>query len=130
MSMFSRTLPTMVIARRSAVVKGSMTPEVILHRAWKKSTECWKSAQCDITVQLAYPVPRQCVLACYHELISACDSRKERLSAYQDDSVLSHCPGDDERIVAEGITILDLCTISLVASLQTGQLTISRFPNT
>lgn len=38
MSMFSRTLPTIAIARRSAVVRGSMTPEVRLQRAWKKST--------------------------------------------------------------------------------------------
>ena len=33
MSMFSRTLPTMVGASRSAVVKGNMTPEVMLQMA-------------------------------------------------------------------------------------------------
>jgi hypothetical protein len=39
-SMFSSTLPTIVIASRSAVVRGSMTPEVMLQMAWKKSTAC------------------------------------------------------------------------------------------
>lgn len=39
-SMFSKTLPTIVIASRSAVVSGNMTPEVMLHNAWKKSTAC------------------------------------------------------------------------------------------
>lgn len=38
MSMFSSTLPTIVGASRSAVVKGNMTPDVIVQIAVKKST--------------------------------------------------------------------------------------------
>jgi hypothetical protein len=40
MSMFSKTLPTIVMASKSAVVKGNIRPEVILQIAWKKSTAC------------------------------------------------------------------------------------------
>lgn len=39
MSMFSSTLPTIVMAKRSAVVSGSIMPDVMLQSAWKKSTE-------------------------------------------------------------------------------------------
>lgn len=38
MSMFSSTLPTIVMASKSAVVKGIMTPDVMLQMAVKKST--------------------------------------------------------------------------------------------
>jgi hypothetical protein len=30
----------MVMASKSAVVRGNIIPEVMLHKAWKKSTEC------------------------------------------------------------------------------------------
>jgi hypothetical protein len=48
----------------------------------------------------------------------------------RNDTVLSHSSSDDERIMAEWITILDFCVISLILALGTDQLTISRFPDT
>jgi hypothetical protein len=117
MSMFSRTLPTIVIASKSAVVKGSMTPEVILHNAWKKSTECWKSAHSMRITWEAYPVSRQRILACDHELSSARYPAERYLVAHQNDTVLSHSSGDDKRIMPKGITVLDFCVISLMPPL-------------
>jgi hypothetical protein len=56
MSIFSSTLPTMVNANKSAVVSGNIIPEVMLHNAWKKSTECYMSASPDRLDMEAYSV--------------------------------------------------------------------------
>jgi hypothetical protein len=39
-SIFSSTLPTIVMASKSAVVRGNIIPDVMLQSAVKKSTEC------------------------------------------------------------------------------------------
>jgi hypothetical protein len=58
MSMFSNTLPTIVGARRSAVVSGSMTPEVMLQSAVKKSGARYACVNQSFAFAMGSPGPR------------------------------------------------------------------------